>query len=53
MLADGDALARPRRRSPGSPYNRAVSRFYSIDDANALVPELGSSWPGSPPSATS
>ena len=24
----------------GPPYNRGVSTFYSIDDANALVPEL-------------
>jgi hypothetical protein len=30
------ARARIGRRS----YNRPISRFYSIDDANALVPEL-------------
>lgn len=41
MLPDPAPVeSRPRRRSPGSPYNRGVSRFYSIDDANALVPEL-------------
>ena len=32
--------SRPAGRARARSYNRGVSRYYSIDDANALVPDL-------------
>ena len=40
MLPEGSGPIPARGRVRSRSYNRGVSRYYSIDDANALVPDL-------------